>query len=310
MRLVSSMEFNKESDRLSTFYSWKKTFIDVSKLACLGMFYVGPCDRVKCYFCGVDIFNWEPTDDELGEHLRFSPQCPLLRQCSTTNNIPINHEFLRSLLASVGEDECGCVEIRPEAVSEGGIGSPTWSYETRDPFSLKYPAFARHVNRVASFDSGIEGPGLQFCEPTSLASAGFFNKDGKIVCFCCGQDVTKWLALHNNPIDIHLYLKYNCEYITQMCRINFFNTMTAVHRNLAGSFGKKPRRDATSTAFPSNLSECPKCFRQAYLMPFNPCGHALLCIDCSVGQIMCIECGQPASSAWATIENNKNIHYM
>lgn len=288
------MELNTEAARLNTFFTWKKTYIDENKLACLGMYYVGPRDRVKCYFCGVVIFNWEEKDDELGEHLKFSPHCPLLRQ-QKTNNQPLDESLLQNLLVRMGEDVCGGLrEIRHNAVSEGNIGLPVWNKHRPtivgelscvfEIYSIKHPEFTKYTERLASFkrDSCM----YNFGNFHELAAAGFFYANGEIRCFCCDQNATKWLCMYNKPVDVHIYLNFGCEFLTKMCQINFINTMSTVHRKLRGSFAMTGEPKA------GRLVQCPKCGIMKYMEPFRPCGHCVLCRECLAGQIMCILCGQ------------------
>jgi len=53
------------------------------------MYYTGDRDKVKCFFCQVEIMSWEPEEDPIEEHLRWSPDCPLLNG-QHTSNVPIH----------------------------------------------------------------------------------------------------------------------------------------------------------------------------------------------------------------------------
>ena len=43
-----------------------------------GFFYSGTADNVMCYWCGLGLNHWEPTDDPITEHARFTPRCTWL----------------------------------------------------------------------------------------------------------------------------------------------------------------------------------------------------------------------------------------
>lgn len=79
-----------ENHRLKTFddVGWPHNFINPEKLAKTGFYYVGPFDQVKCYFCKLVVWRWEIGDDEVKDHIRWAPCCPLLRRRQTTN-VPI-----------------------------------------------------------------------------------------------------------------------------------------------------------------------------------------------------------------------------
>uniref|UniRef100_A0A336LXC9 CSON007018 protein n=1 Tax=Culicoides sonorensis TaxID=179676 RepID=A0A336LXC9_CULSO len=69
---------NKEKQRRLTFSNWNCPTTDKFLLAQIGFYFIGPTDLVKCYFCNVEIGMWQPEDNPVEEHLRWSPNCPLL----------------------------------------------------------------------------------------------------------------------------------------------------------------------------------------------------------------------------------------
>lgn len=99
-----------EENRLKTFdgIDWPHNFISTETLAKIGFYYFTSPDQVRCHFCKVVVVNWVPGDSEVGEHLRWAPNCPLLRH-RTTDNVPIQpDDELWELLAPIpeqGQDE-------------------------------------------------------------------------------------------------------------------------------------------------------------------------------------------------------------
>lgn len=67
-----------EINRLVSFQRCRN--IEVSRIISVetGFYYLGPGDRVECYFCNIGIMNWSAGDDEVVEHIRYSSGCPLL----------------------------------------------------------------------------------------------------------------------------------------------------------------------------------------------------------------------------------------
>lgn len=119
---------NNELERLKTFdnTNWQCEFMDKIILAKIGMYYYGESDKVKCYFCDVIIGRWELDDHPITEHIRWSPNCPLLKR-RTTNNQPIDDESLDRLLPPISYDVCGSndmIEVRQDAYAEGTIHTP------------------------------------------------------------------------------------------------------------------------------------------------------------------------------------------
>lgn len=82
------LNFYFEKDRLRSFKNWPHDFVSDIVLAKTGFYYVGKKDEVKCKFCDVIIHKWIKGDDEVTEHLKWSPCCPLLCH-KTTYNVPI-----------------------------------------------------------------------------------------------------------------------------------------------------------------------------------------------------------------------------
>uniref|UniRef100_A0A1B0D401 Uncharacterized protein n=1 Tax=Phlebotomus papatasi TaxID=29031 RepID=A0A1B0D401_PHLPP len=84
----SSRQVNlySELDRLNTFANWTNTNVDRQKLAMLGFYFTKAPDCVTCVFCGLTVWQWLATDDELIEHLKHSPNCPLLNLPSKSSN--------------------------------------------------------------------------------------------------------------------------------------------------------------------------------------------------------------------------------
>nr|XP_040224645.1 death-associated inhibitor of apoptosis 1 [Anopheles coluzzii] len=113
---MSPEYFHIEENRLRSFTSrWPVTFISPNVLARYGFYYVGTDDTVKCYFCRVEIGLWEPQDDVIQEHLRWSPYCPLLKK-RPTNNVPLNANYLDAV-PEPSFDTCG-ISVRHNSYAE------------------------------------------------------------------------------------------------------------------------------------------------------------------------------------------------
>ncbi|XP_035907579.1 death-associated inhibitor of apoptosis 1-like [Anopheles stephensi] len=112
---MSPEYFHIEENRLRTFGRWPVAFISPNVLARYGFFFVGTDDTVKCYFCRVEIGLWEPQDDVIQEHLRWSPFCPLLKK-RPTNNVPLNANYLDAV-PEPSYDTCG-ISVRQHSYAE------------------------------------------------------------------------------------------------------------------------------------------------------------------------------------------------
>lgn len=69
-------------NRFKTFQEWPSFLNPSAKdLSYAGFVYTGRGDVVYCFCCGVQLKNWEPTDQAWGEHFRYSPTCSYLKMC-------------------------------------------------------------------------------------------------------------------------------------------------------------------------------------------------------------------------------------
>lgn len=91
-----------EEQRLKTFERWPHSFISSRTLAKTGFYYIGPHDQVRCYFCKVEVSRWESGDNEVNEHNRWSPNCPLLKR-RDTSNVPLEPGKINSPIYSFQE---------------------------------------------------------------------------------------------------------------------------------------------------------------------------------------------------------------
>lgn len=236
-----SVSYHTEVARLESFRNWTVLFINKAELARYGFYYVGPNDMVKCYFCRVEIGLWEPNDNVLSEHLRWSPYCPLLRK-RQTNNVPIDASFLDQL-PEPSYDTCG-IRIRENSVAEnaysssdrsssGSLSSPPSSLTSESsmlsngPIAQQhaapalpqqkrpeYPNYAIEAKRLESYE---DWPKFMKQKPKELSDAGFFytGKSDRVKCFSCGGGLKDWEA-EDEPWEQHAMWYSNCEYLKLM----------------------------------------------------------------------------------------------
>ena len=77
--VTSSSDLASEHHRLTTFVDWPHNHpIRPWDLSSAGFYYLGSSDSVKCFKCGISLHNWDPEDTPWGEHLKWSPRCPMV----------------------------------------------------------------------------------------------------------------------------------------------------------------------------------------------------------------------------------------
>ena len=167
---VINFDPRREIDRLKSFTpNWPCRFIDPCEMAKYGFYYFQRQDFVRCAFCKIEICDWEPHDDVLHEHRRWSSRCPFLRGVHVGNvpinisTVPVPQQSSASLHSSNnsnddrGYDTCGLYGIggtRPNRVPENNSASFT---TTQRPDSTS-----------SNSRTGVENPGYDTCGPYGI----------------------------------------------------------------------------------------------------------------------------------------------
>ncbi|VDI63716.1 Hypothetical predicted protein [Mytilus galloprovincialis] len=103
--------------RVITFSSWKN--IDtacVESLVDAGFFYTGNEDHVRCFDCGIGLRSWEPEDDPMVEHARWSPACRFIIEKKGQEFIDAVQTAVRQLEAEnlIGHSEFSTTMLNSE----------------------------------------------------------------------------------------------------------------------------------------------------------------------------------------------------
>jgi len=311
---MATIELNVEAQRLRTFDRWPIPFIDKHQLALLGFYYFGPCDLVKCYFCGIEVGMWEEGDDVLADHVRWSPLCPFICRLRT-NNVPINEDLLNRMLGgvpNVGVDVYGIggsTPSRDQSEPSRGIEERPSSTQSQDAqCHHEFPEFAVETNRIASY---TDWPKFLKQRPQDLSDAGFYysGKGDRVCCFSCGGGLKDWEE-GDTPWEQHAMWYGNCEYLKLMkgkCFIDQMakkrNAMVLGDRNPtegpnADIEGFEHPHDTARENLTPPLSDvsCKICYDNECNTIFLPCGHIIACAKCASSVTKCPACRQPFNS--------------
>lgn len=241
--MSAASDLANEECRLMTFDSdWPHAFISPRILAKIGFYYIGPYDQVRCHFCRIRVRSWEIGDNEVNEHLRWSPRCPLLQRCDTTN-VPLKpiselDQLLPPPSPRISFDVWGNngahLERRPGSYAETHFSTPASAPATDYVESLEslatvaaaatveyefqtfrrrpeFPEYAIEMARLRSFD---EWPKTMKQKPEQLSDAGFFytQKSDRVICFSCGGGLREWDE-EDDPWEQHVLWYEKCDYL-------------------------------------------------------------------------------------------------
>lgn len=224
---MSADDMCREDLRFKSFEGkWSHTFIEARILAKTGLYFIGPTDECKCYFCKVEISRWAIGDDAVTEHVRWSPNCPFLKR-RETNNVPIEPtDELDELLPPLSFDVCGpCgIDVRLGSYPESSFSTSSTSstppvsttpstveQETRTYKHAEHPEYAIETARLRSFDSW---PKTLKQKPKQLSDAGFFytGRGDAVKCFSCNGGLRDWEE-NDDPWEQHATWFNKCEYL-------------------------------------------------------------------------------------------------
>ncbi|XP_017862779.1 PREDICTED: death-associated inhibitor of apoptosis 1 [Drosophila arizonae] len=284
-------KYHREDERLKTFETWPLPWLDKNVLAQTGMFYTNEDDKCKCYFCEVEIGRWVHEDHPVNEHLRWSPNCPLLRR-RTTNNLPINADALDRNLPQASYDVCGSndtssLDIRENAYSEGlpsiqstgmnsfqparaaSLGSSTTPASTNSSsggnYFPEYPEYAIESARLRSFE---DWPRNMKQKPQQLAEAGFFytGVGDRVRCFSCGGGLKDWDD-NDEPWEQHALWLGQCRFVKLIKGQLYIDSVVAAAAEAAKQDQAKEQEQAQSLNVGSTQSSASSTIASSDIAP-------------------------------------------
>lgn len=267
---LQDYDLRKERDRLRTFHdnNWRNEFVNAEDLAILGFYFFKNPDEVKCTFCYISIKEFEEGDDVLTEHIKWCPNCPLIRR-RRTDNVPIDASKLDQILPPASYDVCGFTKTR--------------SQRSKIDEKIKHPDYKLINQRIKSFELwpiGIKQ------KPLELAEAGFFysGQSDITICFSCDLNLSRWEPEDNAWLEHKKHATEDCDFL----RLNH-ETVKFNEENYEKV--KKPQKievvDDGSSESPSNETQfeslCKICLERKSSVLFLPCKHVAVCGQCVFG---------------------------
>ncbi|XP_036163760.1 baculoviral IAP repeat-containing protein 1 isoform X2 [Myotis myotis] len=107
--------FANEELRLESFKKWPHASPGGAALAKAGLFYIGIEDTVQCFSCGGCMNNWVESDDPLGDHSKYFPNCLFLQ------NLKASAEVIPDLQSHDELSELTRILFSKETISETSL---------------------------------------------------------------------------------------------------------------------------------------------------------------------------------------------
>jgi baculoviral IAP repeat-containing protein 7/8 len=266
---LSRYDLLKESDRLKSFTEnkWKNEHVRASDLALLGCYFFKSPDFVRCTFCFVELGEFSSGDNVLKEHLRFSPNCPLLRRRETSNK-PIDSEKLERILPEASFDTCGVRERKRSRVED----------------EVAHPEYRLHSQRMKTF---VTWPVALKQKPEDLVNAGFYysGQSDYTICFSCGVLVGNWEPTDNPWVEHEKLLLKSCSFLqlnqdTLKHNRNKYENSKETTTKVAPETSSKVEEVETTKDFETL---CKICLDKKSSIVILPCKHVAVCGQCIFG---------------------------
>ncbi|XP_059057310.1 baculoviral IAP repeat-containing protein 3 isoform X2 [Achroia grisella] len=298
----TSVDMQKEEERLKSFVNWPVPFLSPEKLAQCGFYYKGRGDEVICAYCNVEIMSWREGDDPVLDHKRWSPQCPLLLKKSNTDTLynlvqqpPCMGNLCSGSTSTSGRDECG-----------------TRALPTKQ--TPVHPQYQTYPARLRSFD---DWPRSMPQKPEELADAGFYytGTGDKTKCYFCDGGLKDW-EKDDVPWEQHALWFSRCYFLNTVKGRDYVQRVLNAPQNNASqaSAPSKPETEtspskpeietapskpekisAATTNTTSNETEdssklCKVCYVDECNVVIIPCGHVCACAKCALSTDKCPIC--------------------
>ncbi|ATY70223.1 multicapsid nucleopolyhedrovirus inhibitor of apoptosis protein 3-like protein [Tomelloso virus] len=268
---IDHTKMNCELTRRDTFKDCPVSFIDGNILAKIGFIYLGFDASVECHFCKVRIHKWQESNCPISDHIKWSPNCPLIRR-APTNNIPIDGDSLNNILPEVTYDECGARKHELLKIAP------------------KYPQYMKESDRLESFE---DWPISLLPRPEELSDAGFFY-DGtgdRVKCFSCDLRLKDWSS-EDRPWEQHALWSTGCHYLDLIKGREYIDFIkkqkhTNEFANIESAFNALSIEEQDNVKNEERL--CKICRISKFDVVFVPCGH-VICVKCSTNVTTCPMC--------------------
>ncbi|AXS67756.1 iap-1 [Cryptophlebia peltastica nucleopolyhedrovirus] len=250
------MDMCVKENRLKTFELWPVKFLSPELMAENGFYYLGRSDEVRCAFCKVEIMRWVENDDPALDHQKWAPQCPF---------------------------------VRKQVDGDGSSGGPDECVVSSSP-SIPGPVHPRYATEHARLQTFKDWPISMKQKPHKLAEAGFYytGLGDKTKCFFCNGGLKDWED-DDDPWEQHAKWYSDCRYVILVKGQDFIQRVhseAAVVKNYVET-------TETVEEIIDDSKVCKICYNAPLNAAFNPCGHVVACIKCSVSVNKCPTCRMP-----------------
>ncbi|XP_052238222.1 E3 ubiquitin-protein ligase XIAP-like isoform X1 [Dreissena polymorpha] len=301
-------DWEDQNTRLRSFNGWPAQMSQTPRdLSAAGLLYMGKGDYCTCFWCGGQLYDWEPNDVPWVEHAKWFPQCGFVRQQKGEAFIqrvrnqetvgvesPSNQEFLRRPHVLAALNDYGYTqELVLEALQTCGAQSLVTAQNIRrcvEELKNKRQAAQAQARLAEDTPYTVRGQHNQPQDDRANRSDHLSNRsDSMAVITSRGQQVTHPSDDSEDVemMDIELSSR-DIPTIRQLQNLNINRPSSAASTSSAD----------VETVLQENekLKEqrvCKICMDKDVCITFMPCRHLATCEDCAGTLHTCPICRKP-----------------
>lgn len=143
-------EYALEQTRLASFTGWPTQMKQKpDALAQSGFFYLGQGDKVKCFYCGGILWDWDPSDEPNTEHAKWFPKCPWLSLSKGDAFVEKVQKDMMNMTMNPSQPEETAVKVVEDTQPKIVSGTqPSSSSTATGPASSKNYSTESHLNET------------------------------------------------------------------------------------------------------------------------------------------------------------------
>lgn len=188
-------KYRFEAARLKSFESFPDFLVNPSRMAAAGLYYTGNGDRVRCFECKVEIYQWLEGNVPMYDHRRWRPQCRFVKQLPC-GNVPLGVDPTSIPAYNRSRDVCGPYEHATAASPlkfHSTSSSNLASLRIEKAKTPVHPEFATYDARFKTFEFW---PKSMPQTKEDLTEAGFYStgRGDQTLCYHCGGGLKDWEA--------------------------------------------------------------------------------------------------------------------
>lgn len=261
-------QWSDERVRVMSFRGWPPNMAQTPiTLAQAGLVYMGTDDRCKCFWCGGELYDWEPSDNPWEEHAKWFGHCGFVRQKMS----PAFIQFVKDKQNGLIEDTTPMLMRHPHvlAVLQNGYTIHEVQQIVNKYGVLSAPAIIQAIENMKKEN-------LELVNQRNRSVSGMQEMLGASSVYPV-EDV----EMHAMEAEEHKKLPKTSDQLSRL------------EPKATSATGKDVDKVLEEVESLRDMKLCKICMDRELCITFIPCGHLATCEECSVSLLECPICRKP-----------------